>query len=57
MSEMFLGMNQVGLAHIQAQQRPALHDSQHQDRAIMNLTQIKGIQTKTSPFLTIRIEK
>ena len=57
MSEMFLGLDQVGPVRIQAQQRPALHDNQRQDRYMMNLPQIKAIRTKTSPFLTIRIEK
>ena len=57
MLEMFIDMEKVEVAHIQAQQRAVLHDSQHQDQVMMNLTQIKGTQTKASPYQTIQLDK
>ena len=56
MSKMFKEMDQVPVEHKQAQRREALHDNQHQDRVMMNLTQIKARQTRASPYLTIRTE-
>ena len=54
---MFLEMEKAVVAHIQVQQRAVLHDSQHQDQVMMNLTQIKGTQTKASQFRTIQSDR